>query len=328
MKVIVLGATGMLGSYTALALKKVGHEVVAVARRTNDNGFFSGLGIAFIGGWDITDTSTYSSLPCDAECIVNMAGYMPAHGDASPMPYVKSIVEGTVNLCEWMKTTQCRRIIFNTTPADISNHFGDGTPVDDDAVRSFPRSGNDHSVYAICKIAATDILRYYELAYGFKPCVFRHMTVFGWHPDDGFNIDGRRTVSPWRQIMAKCTAGETIEVWGAPEHRVELLYIDDFTDAVLCAMNSEATGLFNLPGVRPYSLEEEFRAIAEVFSPMGKNHPIVLRPDKPVGPSAVLAGDKSRRQLGWMPRVEWPEACRRMKAAMSHSELEGLWATK
>ena len=326
MKVLVLGATGMLGGYTALALKKAGHEVVAASRRDSDNGFFADHGIPYLGGWNLTDPRTFAILPQDVGAVVHMAGYMPAHGDASAMPYVKSIVEGTVNVAEWMvNETACRRIVFNTTPADLAAHYPAGKPVDDDAPRSFPKNGGDHAVYAICKAAATDILENYSITSGLKPCVFRHFTVFGWHPNAAFNINGRETVSPWRQVWRRAIAGEDVEVWGAPDHQVELLYVDDFTDAVEKAIRCDACGLFNLPGFKPYTLDEEFQALIDVFSTGSRKSVKRLCPEKPVGPTALLKGDKAERLLGWKARVDWRSACEKMRAAAIENPFVKIW---
>lgn len=324
MKVLVLGGTGMLGAYSSLALKKAGHEVVAVARRASDNGFFADYGIRYIGGWNIENPDTFELLPTDIEAVVNMAGYMPAHGDASVMPYVTSIIEGTVNLCEWMRTnSSCRRIIFNTTPADVVAFAGRG-PVPSDAPRSFPKNGNDHSVYAICKVAATDLLEYYQIAGGFKPCVFRHMTVFGWHPNASFHVNGRNTVSPWRQVLRRAIAGARVEVWGDPNRCSELLYMDDFTKAVCRAVESDACGIFNLPGVRPYTLDEEFQTLIDVFGGAVKSEKVYC-PEKKVGDTVLLDGSKTARELGWTASVTWLEACRRIKDEMRCNRFSKIW---
>ena len=45
---------------------------------------------------------------------------MLAHADRNMMPYVQSIVVGIVNITDWMKTVNCKRIIFNTTPSDTA----------------------------------------------------------------------------------------------------------------------------------------------------------------------------------------------------------------
>lgn len=174
-KAIVLGATGQLGCYSALALKENGYDVIAVGRRISDGGFFASRDIKFIGGFDISKSESFDLLPDEYfDAVVNMAGTMPAHADMNMMPYVQSIVVGTVNLCEWMKRNGSKRIIFNTTPSDVVDYWGTTEPIDDDAVRSFPKNGNDHAVYAICKRAATDILEHMKIADGFEPCVFRH----------------------------------------------------------------------------------------------------------------------------------------------------------
>ena len=179
-KAIVFGATGQLGCYSALALKDDGYDVVAIGRRKSDGGFFATRGIRFIGDVKIEKEESFSLLPNEKfDVVVNMAGTMPAHADRNMMPYVQSIVAGTVNVCNWMKKIGSKRIIFNTTPSDVVEHWGSIDPIDDDASRSFPKNGNDHAVYAICKRAATDILEHMSISDGFEPCVFRHFMVYG-----------------------------------------------------------------------------------------------------------------------------------------------------
>lgn len=108
---VVFGATGQLGCYSAIALKEDGYNVYAVGRRNNDNGFFETKGITFIGGVDVSDKSTFDRLPKEKiDVVVNMAGTMPAHANRDMMPYVQSIIVGTVNITEWMKTVECQRI--------------------------------------------------------------------------------------------------------------------------------------------------------------------------------------------------------------------------
>ena len=136
-KAIVFGATGQLGCYSALALKDSGYDVIAVGRRLSDGGFFATRDIKFIGGFDIAREDVFDILPNQKyDVVVNMAGTMPAHADMKMMPYVQSIVVGTVNLCNWMKQNGSKRIVFNTTPSDVVEHWGSTVPIDDDAIRS------------------------------------------------------------------------------------------------------------------------------------------------------------------------------------------------
>ena len=122
-KALVLGATGQLGCYSALALKDAGYDVVAVGRRKNDGGFFATKGIKFIGNVYIEKEESFELLPNTRyDVVVNMAGTMPAHANRDMMPYVQSIVVGIVNIIDWMKKNDSRRIIFNTTPSDVVDY--------------------------------------------------------------------------------------------------------------------------------------------------------------------------------------------------------------
>lgn len=328
MKVLIFGATGKLGCYSALALKKDGHDVVAVGRRPSDGKFFSSYGIEYIGGVELQTRETYSMLPKDIDAVVHMAGAMPAHADASPMPYVQSIVVGIVNLLEWMRGTCARRIVFNTTPSDICAFFGKPVPVPDDAPRSFPKDGGDHAVYAICKSAAVDILEHYKIAFGFQPIVFRHLTVYAWSPDANYSVNGERRVLPWRRIIRNAIAGENIEVWGDPNKKKELLYIDDFTDAIVKAVKSDVCGLFNLPGDRPYTLEEQIDGIISAFSCPNMKSSKVYDSTKPSTPENLLQGEKVYRELGWRAVIPWDEACRRMREESIRNRFCALWGAQ
>ncbi|MBO4773861.1 MAG: NAD(P)-dependent oxidoreductase, partial [Bacteroidales bacterium] len=46
-KIVVFGATGKVGCYTALHLKEKGYDVIATGKRADDNGFFADYGIPY-----------------------------------------------------------------------------------------------------------------------------------------------------------------------------------------------------------------------------------------------------------------------------------------
>lgn len=326
MKILVFGATGKLGCYSSLDLKRHGHEVIAVGRRHSDNGFFADYGIEFIGDFDVCDKKMFEKLPTRIDGVVNMAGAMPAHSGIDPNQYVNSIVNGTVNILEWMRVGDCRRIIFNTTPSDVCAYFGKPIPVDDDALRSFPKDGGDHAVYAICKNAAVDILEHYKVAYGFKPCVFRHLTVYGWSYGKPFVLNGQVKKSAMWVLYERCIKGEEIEVWGDPTVKKELLYIDDFTEAICKAIeHKEACGIFNLPGDRPYTLEEQIDGIISAYCPQNSQIKKVYCPSKPSSPQNLLCGEKAYSALGWKAQISWPEACKRTAIAARNNIFEKIW---
>ncbi|MBP3271944.1 MAG: NAD(P)-dependent oxidoreductase [Ruminococcus sp.] len=323
-KAVVFGATGQLGCYSALALKDAGYEVVAVGRRSSDGGFFATRGISFVGNVTVENKESFELLPkTSVDVVVNMAGTMPAHANREMMPYVQSIVVGTVNIVEWMKINGCRRIIFNTTPSDVVDYWGTTEPIDDDAIRSFPKNGNDHAVYAICKRAATDILEHCQIADGFEPCIFRHFMVYGWHPEATYYLDGTKRMLPWRSMIRKCIQGENIEIYGNTSRLKELLYIKDFSNAVVRAADTNITGIFNLPGYKPYSLKEMVEGIVNAFSDGSTK--VIPRPDMPDTPQILLSHDKSEKVLGWKPEWTWEKACLDMKKESIENPVGLMW---
>lgn len=323
-KAIVLGATGQLGCYSALALKENGYDVVAVGRRKSDGGFYATKGIRFVGGFDICKAESFDLLPQEKfDVVVNMAGTMPAHADRQMMPYVQSIVVGTVNLCNWMKKLSIKRIVFNTTPSDVVDYWGTTEPIDDDAIRSFPKNGNDHAVYAICKRAACDILEHEMIADGFEPCVFRHFMVYGWHPDAYYYLDGEKRMLPWRYMIRRCINGQNLEVYGDSSRLKELLYIKDFAAAVVRAAETHICGIFNLPGYKPYSLDEMVDGIMEAFATEDVKK--IHRKDMPDTPQILLSGKKSKEVLGWEPQWTWDKACMDMRTESIENPIELMW---
>ncbi len=316
-KVLVFGATGNIGSNVAVYLKESNYEVVAVGHRTSDNGFFATKGIQYIGGIANENIADFDRLPIDIDVVINLAGVMPAHSNTSPMPYIQSIIVGTVNICEWLRTkTSCKRIIFNTTPSDVIKYLNQPTPVPDYAPRSFPKNGGDHAVYAIAKNAAVDLLEHYSIAYDFKPIVFRHDTVYCWCENPYYNINGQRKILPWRLIVENVMKGKTIEVWGNPEIRKCLLYVKDFCLAIECALKSNCTGIYNLSGVRFYTLDEQVQGIVDVFGNSDNPPEKVYCPEKPSTPMHLYADEKAKIELGWKPVWDWWKACEDMKKIM------------
>ena len=324
-KVVVFGATGYLGCYSALALAKAGYKVIAVGRRESDNGFFSAHGIDFIGGVVLECTGWEQRLEPvgSVDAVVHLAGTMPAHSGISPMPYVQGIVAATVNVCEWMRNIGCSRIVFNTTPSDVSAFFGGEEPIPDDSPRSFPKDGNDHSIYAICKNASVDILEYYKIKFGFSPIVFRHFMVYGWHSSAVYNKDGHPCILPYRKMIRDCIAGRKLAIWGNPLVKRDILYIEDFAEAIVTAVGSDVSGMFNLAGCKKYTLEEQVRTIAKVFSKSQKE--VKYDCSKPSAPQLILSEEKTLKILGWKAKWDWETACKDMKKYYRSNSFEKLW---
>lgn len=327
MKIIVFGATGGIGAYTALHLidtKK--YEVIAVGRRKSDNGFYESCGIPYYSV-DVADYKSFVSLPkTDVVAVVNLAGVLPAI-TYDPRAYINSFTMGQLNVLEYMREVGCRKIVFAQTPADLWYLQNTEEPIPADARRSFPPS-TDHSIYTIAKNAAIDITEYYHNTFGIQWFALRFFNVYMYNPNPYYHVDGIRRWISFRLIMEKAKKGEDIEVWGDPTRSKEMVYVKDVARLIeQCIENNEACGVYNVGSPHQITLEEQIDGIIEVFS-KNKKSKKVYRPDKPNALLNHLDISKTIKDLDYRPKYSYKEWLMDFKEEERLDRFELLWGAK
>ena len=119
--------------------------------------------------------------------------------------------------------------------------------------------------------------------------------VYGWHPDAWYYLDGEKRMLPWRYMIRRCINGKGIDVYGDASRLKELLYIKDFASAVVRAADTHICGIFNLPGYKPYTLDEMVDGIMAAFAT--KDAIKTYRPDMPDTPQILLLAKKVKKYL-------------------------------
>lgn len=326
-KVLVLGATGNLGAYSALALKNKGFEVVAAGRRRSDNGFFLEKGIPYYS-IDITNKKDFDQLKdLGIHTVVHLAGELPSRCAFNPELLIETITEGTLNVLEFMRTTGAKKIIFPTTPYDIYNYHENGEPMNSDLPRSFPLTG-DHSVYAIAKNAAVDLIEHYHAEQGIQRFIFRFFTIYQYHPNAYHYVDMKKQMMPYRTLINKAKKSEKITVYGDPNRVKEMVYIKDFTQAIVKATESSLPGgIYNIGSPERVSLDQMIKGIIEVFSPVNKKSKIDYDSKKPNTLQSMLDDSKTRKELGYSPKYDYKTMLEDFKQEMELNPFEKLWGT-
>ena len=118
-------------------------------------------------------------------------------------------------------------------------------------------------------------------------------------------------------------ASAQIPVFMASNMSIAIAYIKDFSAAVVRAAQTQICGIFNLPGFKPYSLDEMVDGIMSAFA--GKDAEKRYRPDMPDTPQILLSGKKSAEVLGWKPQWTWEAACQDIKAESQSNPIELMW---
>ncbi len=326
-RVLVLGATGNLGAYSAVALKNAGFDVVAAGKRKSDNGFFETKGIKYFS-IDITDASSFDCLNEEKiDVIANFAGELPSRCAFNPQALIKTITEATLNILEFMRKKEIKKIIFPTTPYDLEYLHESGEPMQADAKRSFPPTG-DHSIYAIAKNAAVDLIEYYHNTYGISRFILRFFTIYQYHPNAYHFADCKMRMMPYRMLMKRAENGEGICIYGNPNRVKEMVYIKDFVKVVVAAAESDLSGgIYNIGSPSRVSLEQMIRGIVEVFSPSDKKSKITFDSSKPDTLQSMLDYSKTTRELGYQPEYDIIKMLEDFKKEMEIEPFAQLWGT-
>lgn len=326
-KVLVLGATGNLGAYSALALKDAGFDVVACGKRASDNGFFKSRGIAYYSV-DLTDSRELDKLKgLGIKIIADFAGELPSRCAFNPQMLIRSITEATMNVLEFMRTEDCKKIIFPTTPYDLFAYHETGEPIDPDAPRGYPPTG-DHSVYAIAKNAAVDLIENYHNEYGISRFILRFFTIYQYHPNAYHYADGKMRMMPYRSLMRRAANGEKISIYGNPNRVKEMVYIKDFVKVVVNAAKSEREGgFYNIGSPHRVSLDEMIRGIVDVFSPEDNKSVVDYDPSKPDTLQSILDWSKTERELDYHPEYDFKKMMIDIKKEMETEPMAQLWGT-
>lgn len=305
--IVVIGATGFIGMYVVDELVNYGYDVLATGRNESLAPTLRNMGAKF-ARLDITNPADFDALPTTGVTgVVLLAGLLPANATAdlaeheNAADYIRVNCLGTINVLEWCRTNGIRKVISSCSYGDTSGAWGKGYAITEDEPRDFSFTG-DHAMYVISKNAANDTIEYYNQQHGMQGAVFRFPPVYGVGPHGTILVNGKPYKSGIQTFIERSIAGEDIELWGDPHISRDIIYVKDVARAYRMALESDRTrGLYNMTSGVPLDLEEQAKAVIEVFG-KGNGSKIVYRPDKPNNtPSFLYSMEKAKRDFGFSP---------------------------
>lgn len=327
-RVIVFGATGSLGAYICIHLKRHGYDVLAVGHSKPDNGFFADYQIDYMTV-DVSNNSDFSRLPLSGVwAVLHFAGALPAgmkgyNGNL----YVSSIVQGTLNVLEYCRKIKVDRIVFPQSLFDVCHLFGTKQPIPPELTHISPLTG-DHAMYVICKNAACDMIEHYYHVYGLKRFIFRLSRIYLYHPNPYTYTDGQKVLVSDRYLIYRAMAGEDLEIWGDPDRVLETICIYDFLQIIEKAVSADIDGGVYNVGSGGSTLKERIEAIAEVFSPQASPCNISYCPEKPSSTQFLLDYSKTSKELGYTPKYSWKDYLLEFKKEMNEQRFAKLWGVE
>ena len=305
--VIIIGATGFIGHYTTKYFRENGIDVLATGRSEKNSKLLKSLGAKFIE-FDMTNESDINKLPTEnVDGVIVLAGLLPANSktdisvDENAAEYFKVNTVGVINILEYCRKNNIKKIISTSSYADVYNSWRAGYAIKETEPRGYKYTG-DHAVYVMSKNAATDVIEYYNQQHGLQGAIFRLPPVYGVGPHSAIYVNGKYYKSGIQTWIDNAKEGKDIEIWGNPHLSRDIIYVKDVARAFLLALKSDKTrGLYNMTSGVPLELEEQVKTIIDVFSTDSKSK-IVYRPDKPNNtPSFLFDMTKAKEDFGFVP---------------------------
>ena len=307
--IIVIGAAGFVGRYTVEQLLADGKQVLATCTSEKKCRIFREKGIPAIV-LDITRKEDFDRLPGkDVEGVILLGGLLPANVTVDPDQeenadeYFRVNVIGTINVLEYCRRNHIQKVIGCTSYSDVAGAWKKGYAIKETEPRDFHFTG-DHAVYVISKNAASDVMEYYNQQHHMQCAWFRFPPVYGVGPHGTIYVNGKPYKSAIQTFIEKAKAGEDLEIWGDPHITRDIIYVKDVARAFSMALDSDKTkGLYNMTSGTELDLEDQAKAIIEVFGSPEKKSRIVYRPEIPNNtPSFLFDMTKAKDDFGFVPQ--------------------------
>lgn len=329
-KILVLGATGNVGSYFTKYANEYfdanEYQVIASGKRAKTD-VFKQMGIEYISV-DISNSDELEKFPKeDIYAVVLLAAVIPAYMDGyHPEAYLDSIVKGTYNVLEYCRKNNVDKILYSTTCFDVWEYPKD-TVIRPDMPKNFSYTG-DHAMYVICKNTAIELLEHYHQQYGLKTFVFRFPTVYSYSTNHYIYPNGVKTLRPLYKLIFNAMEGKPLEIWGKRNYAKDMLHVYDMAQMFCKAIENQSLkkGFYNCGTGIPVTSQQQMEAIRDVFCPADKKSEIICLEDKPAGGGILMDIQNAKDELGYEPVYNVVKLFENFKEEMEvnrFSELRG-----
>ena len=243
MKVLITGATGLLGGHLMKELQQRGENIRALVLPVENADKLEKQGVEVVRG-DITDASTLGPAVQDVDLIFHLAGMMGVWRPLSDYRLVN--VTGSENLYKAAQKAGVRRYVHTSSHTVYGLGYGRFL-TENDALRP------DLNPYSLTKAEGDRLMRRLMLNSEVETVILRPGTFFG--PGDRLHF-GR--------MAQKMKDGKGVII-GRGDNALPFCYVTDVVQGfMLAAYHENAPGnVYNITNDRPLTQLEMFNAIAD-----------------------------------------------------------------
>lgn len=290
MRVVVTGGAGFIGSSLAAALVARGDEVVVFDDLSAGSEEAVPAGAELVVG-DIRRPDDLSSGFAGAEVVFHQAALrsVPRSLD-EPCVVHETNATGTLNVLLAAEAAGARKVVY----ASSSSVYGGAT----DGMSREDMPTNPLSPYAVSKLTGELYCSVWATLGRLATVSLRYFNVFG----PGQSAESKYA-AVFPAFIASLIAGEAPEIHWDGEQSRDFSFIDDVVRANVLAAEGGGSGVVNIAGGTPRSINSVFEDVSRVLDVNIKPR----RLPKRTGDIRHSHADVSRAAelIGWKPEADW-----------------------
>ena len=255
--VLITGGAGFIGSHLTDALLAKGHTVrilddLSTGKRSNlplDN-----PAVELIEG-NVADAALVARAMAGCSAVAHLAAVASVQASVDdPVRTHQSNFIGTLNVCEAMRQSGVKRVLFASSAAVYGNN-GEGESIDEETPKA------PLTPYASDKLASEFYLDFYRRQHALEPVVFRFFNIYGPRQDPSSPYSG--VISIFSERVQK---GLPITVFGDGEQTRDFVYVEDLVDLLVQAIEKPEVevGAVNIGWNQATTLKQMLQALAAV----------------------------------------------------------------
>lgn len=256
--ILITGGAGFIGSHLCDALLENGYAVRVLddlSSGKRDNLQLEHPRLTLIEG-DVADAAQVARAVAGCQAVVHLAAVASVQASVDdPVKTHQSNFIGTLNVCEGMRMSGVRRVLFASSAAVYGNN-GEGVAIAEDTPKA------PLTPYAVDKLASEQYLDFYRRQHGLEPVVFRFFNIFGPRQDPSSPYSGVISIFAERAL-----AGLPISVFGDGEQTRDFLYVGDLIKVMVQALEQPQVeeGAVNIGLNQATSIKQLLAALQDVI---------------------------------------------------------------
>lgn len=304
-KFLITGGAGLMGSHiTDRLLAKGAAEIILLDNfvRGSMHNIEEALRderVRLVTG-DIRDLELLRDLATGVDGLFHMAALRITACADNPREAMDVMLVGTHNVLQVMVEKKVGRLVYASSASVYG--LADVFPTDE-----LHHAFNNRTLYGTAKMAGEGMARSFTDMYGLQYVALRYFNVYGPRMD----VHGKYTEVLIRWLD-RIGAGQPPLIFGDGTQTMDLVYIDDVTDANIAAMESEVSDeVFNVASGEETSLLQLLNAVLKVTGSTLQPEFQPARSVNPV-PRRLASTKKAENLLGFKAKVGLEEGLQRL----------------